>query len=150
MKHSPSSSTDTIPPSRAELMRLLVDDHQIEWEKAWHVTQSTSAIPIIPSSAGPREMVPPLVQKPSARHLEIIYGSNRPLSGRAAREIPGDDQRCQPHVPDRREGVSDPSGWPPGLRGQPCDQRVAELHSRAAGSGMSPGLLRMDRRSSPT
>ena len=25
----------------AELMRLLVDEHQIEWEQAWHVTQST-------------------------------------------------------------------------------------------------------------
>lgn len=25
----------------AELMRLLVDDHRMEWEKAWHITRNT-------------------------------------------------------------------------------------------------------------
>jgi len=55
----------------AELMRLLVE-HQMDWDKAWHVTQNTWFYQPYPtrSSKWPLSLLP--------RHLEIIY-RNQPF-----------------------------------------------------------------------
>jgi glycogen/starch/alpha-glucan phosphorylases len=80
----------------AELMRLLVDEYQIEWEKAWHVTRNTFGFTnhtLLPEALEkwPLSLFGSLLP----RHLEIIYEINRRFLDQVRERYPGDDQRCR-------------------------------------------------------
>jgi starch phosphorylase len=79
----------------AELMRLLVDEYQVDWEKAWHVTESTFGYTnhtLLPEALEkwPLSMFGSLLP----RHLEIIYEINRRFLEQVRLRYPGDDGRC--------------------------------------------------------
>src|ERR1019366_2806923 len=78
----------------AELMRLLVDEHRMDWEQAWEITRNTFAYTnhtLLPEAL---ERWPlQLFQSVLPRHLEIIYEINRRFLDEARLRYPGDPER---------------------------------------------------------
>lgn len=86
---------DTHPAvSVAELMRLLLDDHGLEWETAWEVTQKTMAYTnhtLLPEALETWSVE--LFGMLLPRHLEIIFEINRRHLDDVRRRYPGDTDR---------------------------------------------------------
>jgi glycogen phosphorylase len=77
----------------AELMRLLVDEHAMEWDQAWAITQQTCGYTNHTLLAEALERWPlPLFAKLLPRHLEIIYEINHHFLDDLRRRYPSDDQ----------------------------------------------------------
>src|SRR6516165_9818245 len=77
----------------AELMRLLVDEHSMEWNDAWAITQQTCAYTNHTLLTEALERWPlPLFAKLLPRHLEIIYEINRRFLDDLRLRFPNDDQ----------------------------------------------------------
>jgi starch phosphorylase len=77
----------------AELMRLLVDEHSLDWDHAWTITQRACGYTnhTLLSEALEKWTVP-LFAKLLPRHLEIIYEINRRFLEDVRQRFPGDDQ----------------------------------------------------------
>ena len=78
----------------AELMRLLVDEHLLDWDEAWGITQKTFAYTnhtLLPEALEKWPL--PLFAAQLPRHLEIIYEINRRFLDEVRTKYPGDDQR---------------------------------------------------------
>src|SRR5574341_1116675 len=78
----------------AELMRLLVDEHRMDWERAWHMTTNTFAYTnhtLLPEAleSWPLSLFGRLLP----RHLEIVYEINRRFLDEVRQKYPGDDGR---------------------------------------------------------
>lgn len=109
----------------AELMRLLVDEHGMEWEAAWAVTERTMGYTnhtLLPEalekwSVGLFESVLP-------RHLEIVYEINRRFLDEVRARRPGDEGLV------RRLSLIDDSG----------DRSVRMAHLACVGSHAINGV----------
>ncbi|MFO7594008.1 MAG: glycogen/starch/alpha-glucan phosphorylase [Pseudomonadota bacterium] len=79
-----------------ELMRLLVDIHHLEWDKAWDITTRTFAYTnhtLLPEAL---ETWPvPLFERMLPRHLQIIYEINHLFLKEVTHRYPGDNERLQ-------------------------------------------------------
>ncbi|HET6364325.1 MAG TPA: glycogen/starch/alpha-glucan phosphorylase, partial [Nitrospirota bacterium] len=78
----------------AELMRLLVDEHLMDWEEAWKITQQTMAYTnhtLLPEALEKWSL--PLFSRTLPRLMEIIYEINRRFLDEVSKRYPGDDDR---------------------------------------------------------
>ncbi|HEY6006958.1 MAG TPA: glycogen/starch/alpha-glucan phosphorylase [Geobacteraceae bacterium] len=79
----------------AELMRLLVDDYGVAWEKAWEITQNTFGYTnhtLLPEAL--EKWPVELFGQVLPRHLEIVYEINRRFLDQVRVAYPGDDERA--------------------------------------------------------
>jgi len=77
----------------AELMRLLVDEHRFEWDRAWQITRDTMAYTnhtLLPEALEKWPL--PLFAALLPRHLEIIYEINRRFLDEVRLAHPGNDK----------------------------------------------------------
>ena len=114
----------------AELMRLLVDDHDLTWDEAWRVTTRTFAYTnhtLLPEALErwPVSLLADLLP----RHIEIIYEINRRFLEEVKKRFPNDEARV------RRMSLIDESGKRSvrmallAVVGSFCVNGVAALHS---------------------
>ncbi len=80
----------------AELMRLLIDEHGMEWDAAWHVTQNALSYTnhtLLPEALEqwPQDLFGSLLP----RHLEIIDEINRRHLDNVRKKFPGDEGRVR-------------------------------------------------------
>ena len=80
----------------AELMRLLVDEHQLDWDVAWQVTSHTIAYTnhtLLPEALEKWPLR--LFGRLLPRHLEIIYEINRRFLEEVSARFPNDNARLR-------------------------------------------------------
>ncbi|MEW6071848.1 MAG: glycogen/starch/alpha-glucan phosphorylase [Planctomycetota bacterium] len=112
----------------AELMRLLVDVHGMEWEKAWHITSNTFAFTnhtLLPEALETWPVA--LFERLLPRHLEIIYEINHRFLAGVRRRYPGDEDRV------RRLSLIDETGG----------RRVRMAHLATVGSHSVNGVAEL-------
>ncbi len=112
----------------AELMRLLVDEHDMDWDRAWETTTRTMAYTnhtLLPEALETWPL--PLFKRVLPRHLEIIFEINRRFLNDVRLRFPHDDQRLQ------RMSLIDERG----------DKRVRMAHLATVGSHAVNGVARL-------
>jgi starch phosphorylase len=80
----------------AELMRILLDDHGMDWEPAWEITRHTLAYTnhtLLPEALEKWPVA--LFASVLPRHLEIVYEINRRFLDLVGSRYPGDDHRVR-------------------------------------------------------
>jgi len=125
-----------------ELMRVLIDEFEMNWDEAWALCQKTFAYTnhtLLPEAL--EQWSVPLFEKVLPRHLQIIFEINRRfLEGDVEAKWPGDDSK-------KRDLSLIAEGYPPMIRmanlsvvGSHTTNGVAELHSRLLKEKLFPEL----------
>ncbi len=80
----------------AELMRLLVDEESLDWDRAWEITRAALGYTnhtLLPEAL--EKWSVPLFEKVLPRHLQIIYEINRRFLEEVSIRFPGDVARLR-------------------------------------------------------
>jgi starch phosphorylase len=112
----------------AELMRLLVDEHHLPWDQAWHITRNTFGYTnhtLLPEAL--ERWSVPLFGSLLPRHLEIIYEINHRFLEAVRVRFPGDQARV------RRMSLIDETG----------ERYVRMAHLATVGSHAVNGVARL-------
>lgn len=112
----------------AELMRLLIDEYEIEWEEAWNITRQSLGYTnhtLLPEALEKWSL--PLFSRVLPRHTEIIYEINRRFLEQVHASFPGDTERM------RRMSLIDEAG----------EKSVRMAHLAVVGSRAVNGVARL-------
>src|SRR5262249_44207839 len=80
----------------SDLMRLLIDDHEIDWDKAWEITQATLGYTnhtLLPEAL--EKWPVSLLERVLPRHMEIIFGINHQFLRLVGRRWPMDMEKLR-------------------------------------------------------
>ena len=80
----------------AELMRILLDEHDLPWERAWEITVASLGYTnhtLLPEAL--EKWPVPLMERVLPRHLQIIYEINQRFLDTVRLRYPGDDERVR-------------------------------------------------------
>jgi starch phosphorylase len=131
-KHYAVQLNDTHPAlAVVELMRLLVDEHNLAWDEAWGITVASFGYTnhtLLPEALETWGV--PLFGSLLPRHLELVYEINRRFLDEVRAKFPGDDERL------RRLSLIDETGERSvrmaqvACVGSHAINGVAELHSK--------------------
>jgi starch phosphorylase len=116
----------------AELMRLLVDERQIDWGEAWDITVATYGYTnhtLLPEALETWPLT--MFAESLPRHLEIIYEINRRFLDEVSAKFPGDTERL------RADGAPGDGRQPRHQRRRRAALRATQGPSRAASSRLS-------------
>lgn len=111
-----------------ELMRVLVDEHHLSWDRAWDVTQNSFGYTnhtLLPEAL--EKWPVSLFEQLLPRHLQIIYEINRRFLNAVRARYPGDEERV------RRLSLIDESG----------ERFVRMAHLASVGSHSINGVARL-------
>lgn len=127
-----------------ELMRTLIDEHDVEWEKAWEITEAALGYTnhtLLPEAL--EKWPVPLLEYVVPRHLQIIYEINHRFLQRLSSRWPGDGDRL------RRMSIIE-EGETKKVRmaylsivGSHSVNGVAELHSRLVKESLVPDFYQL-------
>ncbi|HEX8346700.1 MAG TPA: glycogen/starch/alpha-glucan family phosphorylase, partial [Actinoplanes sp.] len=115
----------------AELMRILVDENAVDWDRAWSIVRRTFAYTCHTLLPEALETWPvPLMQRLLPRHMEIIFMINHLFLQEVAKQYPGDERRLRDlsiiqEEPEQRVRMAHLA-----VVGSSAVNGVAELHSR--------------------
>jgi starch phosphorylase len=125
-----------------ELMRLFLDEHGMEWDKAWDITQKTFSYTnhTLLSEALERWPVS-LMTRLLPRHLEIIYEINRRFLEEVRLSFPGDDGVIQRISLIEENGGKQVRMAHLACVGSHAINGVAELHTRLLESEVLPDFF---------
>ena len=121
----------------AELMRLLVDEHRLDWDRAWNIVSRSMAYTnhtLLPEAL--EKWPVQMFQNLLPRLLEIIYEINARFLAQVAQRWPGDTDRL------RRLSIIEEGDTPMvrmaylAIVGSYSVNGVAELHSRLLKEGL--------------
>ena len=129
----------------AELMRILVDEKELEWEEAWTITQATLGYTNHTLAPEALEKWPvPLFESVLPRHLQIIYEINRRLLDRVSVTYPGDVERI------RRMSIIEESAPPKQVRmaslamvGSHSINGVSGIHTELVKTSLAPDFFQL-------
>ncbi len=128
----------------AELIRMMVDHHDVPWEKAWEIAQATFGYTNHTLMPEALEKWPlPLLENVLPRHLQIIYEINSRFLEKVLAKWPGDVERM------RRMSLVE-EGSPKQVRmahlsivGSHSVNGVARLHSELVKKTLVPDFAEM-------
>src|SRR4051794_325217 len=127
----------------AELMRILVDERQLDWDEAWAITVASFGYTnhtLLPEALETWPLA--MFAESLPRHLEIIYEIKPAVPRRGARQVPGRRCSAAPDVADRRGQRQERADGAPRDGRQPRDQRRRRAALRAAQRQCAERLLR--------
>jgi len=128
----------------AELMRLLVDEHHVPWDKAWAITEATLGYTnhtLLPEALEKWPMS--LLERVLPRHVEIIFSINHQFLRTVGRRWPDDLER------QRRMSIIE-EGPEKHVRmahlaivGSHAINGVSQLHSKLLQSSLAPDFAQL-------
>jgi starch phosphorylase len=128
----------------AELMRILVDERDLPWEKAWEITQAATGYTnhtLMPEALEKWPVA--LLEHVVPRHLQIIYEINRRFLEHVASVSPGDHERLR-RMSLIEEGASKQVRMAHlAIVGSHSVNGVSALHSRLVQTTLAPDFYRL-------